>query len=382
MKRTIIFVVAAVVLVGLAAATRSLRQRVSATAADLKLINGDTGDVMASATYQRFAARRQAVAAMKAALKSLAAAESTFMADSGRPTTTFMGRYAFANDKSNVGPSIEIQRDRWVAKTGNINTDMSCTLTAMLDSTIVGSIKWYYHAGEPACVGWAAESTALANAPVPINPTPAPAPAPAPGPASPAEPLRAPRHHRDWGPVNNRPPAMPYIVKNACEGEGCAKSGTWAACSTLVVRSDKRSDAPLAFIIAPQEKFTAVTADVHVVVPGMVVFRDTISNGADEVNEVDSIRFTPADTLYILNYEGEGYLTWWFRGQAAHGYQFWNDEHASGPYSNDIVAIRSAQSVWWVRVRNAAGKEGWIVGSLDRFATGGYMDELDRCLRK
>src|SRR5882724_2304564 len=208
MKRAIIFVVAAVVLVGLAAATRSLRQRVSETAADLKLINGDTGDVMASATYQRFAARRQAVAAMKAALKSMAAAESTFVADSGRPTTTFIGRYAFANDKSNVGPSIEIQRDRWVAKTGNINTDMSCTLTAMLDSTIVDSIKWYYHAGEPACVGWSAESTALANASVPINPTPTPTPAPAPAPG----PLRAPRHHRDWGPVNNRPPALPYIV--------------------------------------------------------------------------------------------------------------------------------------------------------------------------
>src|SRR5258705_5055461 len=299
MKRTIIFVVAAVVLAGLAAATRSLRQRVSETAADLKLIKGDTGDVMASATYQRVAARRQAVAAMKAALKSMAAAESTFMADSGRPTTTFMGRYALANDKSNVGPSIEIQRDRWVAKTGNINTDMSCSLTAMLDSTIVASITWYYHAGERVCVGWPAEPTALANGPVPINP----APAPAPGPASPAEPLRAPRHHRDWGPVNNRPPAMPYIVNNACEGEGCARSGTWAACSTLVVRSDKRSDAPLAFIIAPQEKFTAVTADVHVVVPGMVVFRDTIWNGPEEVNEVVGTRFTPAETLYIINYE-------------------------------------------------------------------------------
>jgi len=381
MKRAIIFVVAAVVLVGLAAATRSLRQRVSETAADLKIISADTGDV-SSAAYQRFARRREGVAAMKAALKSIAAAESAFVADSGRPTPGYglQGRYAFVNDKSNFGPFLEIQRDRWVAKVGNNYTTMSCSLTAMLDSTMLDSIKWRYRAGEPVCVGWAAESTALANAPVPINPTPTPAPAP--GPASPAEPLRAPRHHRDWGPVNNRPPAMPYIVKNACEGEGCAKAGTWAACSTLVVRSDKRSDAPLAFIIAPQEKFTAVTADVHVVVPGMVVFRDTISNRADEINEVDSIRFTPADTLYILNYEGEGYLTWWFRGQAAHGYQFWNDEHAGGPYSKDVVAIRSAQSVWWVRVRNAAGKEGWIVGSLDKFATGGYMDELDRCLRK
>ena len=158
MKRTIIYVVSAVVVIGgLAAAVPRLRQRAHQVAASLKIIGADTGDVMASATYQRFAARRQAVAVMKAALKSLAAAESTFVADSGRPTTSFLGRYAFANDKSNVGPSIEIQRDRWVAKTGNIHTDMNCTLTAMLDTT-----TWRYHAGEPLCAGWSvAESTAL-----------------------------------------------------------------------------------------------------------------------------------------------------------------------------------------------------------------------------
>jgi len=378
MKRAIIFVVAAVVLVGLAAATRSLRQRVSETAADLKLINGDTGDVMASATYQRFARRREAVASMQAALLQVGAIESTFVADSGRPTVSLFGRYV-SKDRYLLGPSVTIQRDRWVATVSHQNATMSCSLTALVDPTTFDSITWRYQVGKPVCVGWSAESTALANAPVPINPTPAPVPAP--GPASPAEPLRAPRHHRDWGPVNNRPPAMPYIVKNACEGEGCARTGTWAACSTVVVRSDKRSDAPLAFIIAPQEKFTAVTADVHVVVPGLIVFRDTISNPGDEGGEpVDSIRFIPADTLYILNYLGEGYLVWWYRGQAVTGYQFWNDEHASGPYSKDVVAIRSAHSVWWVRVRNAAGKEGWIVGSLDRFATGGYMDEIERCL--
>ncbi len=166
MKRAIIYVVAAVVLVGLAAAIRRLRQRVSETTADLKLIKADTGDVMASATYQRFAARREGVAAMRAMLLSVAAAESAFVADSGRPTAMLMteGRYAFVNDKSNLGPYIEIHRDRWVAKTGNLHSSISCTLTATLDSTTLDSIKWRYHAGEPICIGWTAESTALVNA--------------------------------------------------------------------------------------------------------------------------------------------------------------------------------------------------------------------------
>ncbi len=164
MKRGIIYVVAAVLVIGgLAAAVPPLRQRARELAADLKIISADTVDVMSSAVYRRFAARRQGVAAMKAALKSIAAAESAFVADSGRPTPGYRleGRYAFVNDKSNFGPFIEIQRDRWVAKVGNNNTTMSCTLTAMLDTTTLASIKWRYHAGEPVCAGWiAADSLA------------------------------------------------------------------------------------------------------------------------------------------------------------------------------------------------------------------------------
>ena len=385
MNRAIIFVVAAVVLVGLAAATRSLRQRVSETAADLKLINGDTGDVMASATYQRFAARREGVAAMKAMLKSVAAAESAFVADSGRPTVSgLQGRYAFVNDKSNFGPFIEIQRDRWVAKTGNNNTTMSCTLTAMLDSTTLDSIKWFYHAGEPVCIGWTAESTALANA-VPVNRVPESQVHAEPAPAPPPEPLRAPRHHRDWGPVNNKPPAMPYIVKNACEGEGCARSGTWAACTDVAALRERRLGAPVVFTIHGSEKFTALTTDLHVEAPGIVVFRHPMSNRSDEGNEVDSIAFTPADTLYLLNSHGEGYLVWWFRGQAGEGYQFWRDIDADEvtKYPADTaVLVRRPTTIRWVHARNAAGQEGWIVFDYQKMATGGYMDEIERCLKK
>src|SRR6266550_4035122 len=53
-------------------------------------------------------------------------------------------------------PRANIRPDRWVAKVGNNNTTMSCTLTAMLDTTTLASIKWRYHAGEPVCAGWTA----------------------------------------------------------------------------------------------------------------------------------------------------------------------------------------------------------------------------------
>src|SRR6266852_4056292 len=358
MKRVILYVMGAVIVVaGLSAAVTRLRQPARELAADLKIINADTGDVKSSATYQRFAARREAVAAMRAGLLGLATAESTYLADSGRTTSSFIGRYAYPNDKSNLGPSIEIMRDRWVAKTGNIHTDMSCTLTAMLDTT-----TWRYHAGQPVCAGWtAADSMALASAPVPITPVPEPEP--------PTEPLRAPRHHHDWGPINNTPPPIPYIVKNACDGEGCLRPGTWAPYSDVAALREKLLNAPVVVTIRGADKFTALTIDLHVEAPGMVVFRQTMSNPPGrEGTQVDSIAFTPSDTLYLLNSLGEGYWVWWFRGQLGQGYEFWRDR--KNP-ADPAVLVRWPNAIHWVRARNTAGQEGWIVFDYEK---------LGRCL--
>ncbi|HXO86818.1 MAG TPA: hypothetical protein VN803_14950, partial [Gemmatimonadales bacterium] len=152
-------VVAAMIVAGVLLAATPLRHRVRELAADLEIINADTGDVMAGATYQRFKARRDAIATMHSALLAMAAAESAFVADSGRPTNTFLGPYAFPNDRSNLGPTIEIQRDRWIARIGNTHTTMQCTLTAMLDT-----VTERYHPGVPVCAEWTAgDSFAIAN---------------------------------------------------------------------------------------------------------------------------------------------------------------------------------------------------------------------------
>lgn len=373
MKRAIIYGLAAVLVIAvLAAAVPPLRQRARQLAANLKIIRADTVDVMSSAVYQRFARRREAVASMRSALLQVAAIESVFVADSGRPTTSLFGRYV-PKDRQIFGPSVEIQRDRWIAKVNHQRATMSCTLTAMLDSTVHDStITWRYNAGVPVCIGWTAESTALANAPVPMNPAPAP--------ESPADPLRAPPHHRDWGPVNNTPPRVPFIVRETCEGEGCTYRGTWAACATVMARTDKQLDAAPVFTIQSGERFTALTADVHVLEPGIVVFRHayTTTIPVDEAGIV-GITFTPADTLFVLNYIGEGEVVWRFRGSTMRGDMFWDPKEPSSP-TDTFALVRPAKTVWWVRVRNAAGQEGWIVGDYRKMATGGYMDEIERCL--
>jgi hypothetical protein len=366
MGRPIIYVVAALIVVtGVALGVARLRERARGVAADIELIRGDTGDVMASATYQRFATRREAVLAMKKALVEVASIESVFVADSGRPITVLPpGGVKF--DPNKIGVSIWLLRDRWVATAqtyGNFSP-MTCMITAMLDSTTLDSITWRYHAAAPRCADAYFNDSVLVLLPQPPAPEPAPLP---------VERAPAPRQHRDWGPLNNTPPPMPYIVKDACGGEGCIRSGTWAACSDVVALREKRLGAAVDFTIHAGEKFTALTTDIHVEVPGMVVFRHAMSNPLrSEGDELDSIAFTPADTLYLLNSMGEGYLMWWFRGQAAVGYQFWPTDTA--------VLVRPTKAVYWIRARNTAGQEGWLVGDYRKMATGGYMDEIERCL--
>ena len=344
------------------------RKRFNELRSNVAAIAGDTGEIMASATYQRFAARRQAVGFMRAGLLALAAAESTFVADSGHPTTTFLPPYGFRNHPSNLGPTVEIQRDRWIARVSNTRTTITCTLTAMIDSATER-----YRAGEPVCAGWTAQEslaiamdTAPASGYTPVQPAP----------AAPPEPHKT----LDWGPVNNTPPRMPFIVRESCEGEGCTYRGSWAACSTIVARPEKRLDAPPVFTIQPGERFLAVTGDVHVVESGMVVFRHpyTATIVVDEVGIVD-VKFTPADTLFVLNYFGEGAVTWRFRGSTIRGDVFWNEMDPPAP-ADTFALVRPAKTVWWVRVSNAAGQEGWIVGDFYKMATGGYMDEVERCL--
>jgi len=110
---------------------------------------------------------------------------------------------------------------------------------------------------------------------------------------------------------------------------------------------------------------TALAIDLHIDVPGMVVFRHAISNPPGrEGNRADSIAFTPSDTLYLLNSLGEGDWVWWFRGQLVQGYEFWRDT---------AVLVRQPKTIHWVRGRNTAGQEGWIVFDYDK---------LGRCLRK
>lgn len=325
----------------------SLRERFGDLRADVTKIRGDTGDVMASANYQRFAARREAVGVMREALMRIAAAESAFVADSGRPTIVFLGKYGFPNDPANLGPTIEIQQDRWIARVQNNRTTITCTLTAMFDTVAV-----QYHPGTPVCGGWTPEESLAAVAttePQPSSPRP-----------------RVIDRASHPGPVNNTPPRMPWLLQGVC-GDGGCRFGQWTACSTVVATRDKWRGSAESFTLHRGEEFTALTGDVHVEQPGVIGFRNAFTTPIEKEDATGPVvtiyHFTPADTLYPLVRIGERQMVWWFRGAADTGGEFWRPDPAV--YRPDALRasmlMRSPTSTSWIRLRNARGQEGWSV---------------------
>jgi hypothetical protein len=371
MKRAIAFAaIGTLVVMAAVFGAGPIQRRFNELRSDQALIRGDTGDVMATATYQRFQAQREAVARMQADLRLVARAESAYMADSGRPTVNLPAAYWRGPSTGNVGPFLRIERDGFRAMMMHTRTTMRCVIVARFDT-----LSNTYHPGAADCRTESGEAWDAIVATEAASRPPAPA-----MPEAPPAPPSSPPKHLDWGPVNNTPPRMPFIRKETCEGEGCTISGAWAACSTVVALADKRPDAASVFTIHPRERFTALTADLHVLEPGIVVFRRAFRTTIpiDEAGLVD-ITFTPADTLFVLYDLGEGHFVWRYRGSTMRAEVFW-DPYGPPASSDSLGLVRPAKTVWWVRVRNAAGEEGWIVGDYSKMATGGYMDEVERCL--
>jgi hypothetical protein len=158
----------------------------------------------------------------------------------------------------------------------------------------------------------------------------------------------------------NPPPPLPWLVENACPEQDC-HFGPWAACEALPVRAERRGDSPIAFTLEPGERFTAVTGVVEVLHPGMLVLRDTMTYIPPDWSLArDTIRASPRDTFYLLNSFGDGYLVWWLHARADTGREHWweSPEPRTPPRAK---VVRPQRQLWWVRVRNRQGKEGWVV---------------------
>jgi hypothetical protein len=159
----------------------------------------------------------------------------------------------------------------------------------------------------------------------------------------------------------NPEPPMPKIYKDVCPGEGCS-FGEWMTCDTLSAFTSAGDNPKAAFLLHRGDRFTAVTGDVHIKQAGKVVFTRNVK----VEDEGTKFFFTPADTLYPLLYEGEGFGSWYFRGKESGGFFFFgnaNQEATDIPVVAGVsgyVVVRPIISEWWVKVRAKNGREGWL----------------------
>jgi hypothetical protein len=175
----------------------------------------------------------------------------------------------------------------------------------------------------------------------------------------------------------NPEPSMPMVYKDVCPGEGCS-FGEWLTCDTLRVFTAPADNPTTAFVLHRGDRFTALTGDVHIKQAGMVGFNRNV-----KVNEEGmKFFFTPADTLYPLLYEGEGFGTWYFRGKESGGFFFFGNadqESVEIPLVAGVsgyVVLRPIKSEWWVKVRAKDGREGWLRPSGSIFGMSPHYEEM------
>ena len=145
-------------------------------------------------------------------------------------------------------------------------------------------------------------------------------------------------------PAQATPPA-PFLDFGACPFEECVYRN-WVAKDLVTLRTERRADAPIAYKIRKGERVRAMTGVVVTTKPGTVRFQRTV----DINHGSGTLHLKPGQTLYLLTYQGEGFTKAWFEGKL----------YTSVDYSAfSWGTAQKPQSVWWVKVRNAAGQVGW-----------------------
>ncbi|HXX64610.1 MAG TPA: hypothetical protein VEO56_12515, partial [Bacteroidota bacterium] len=152
-------------------------------------------------------------------------------------------------------------------------------------------------------------------------------------------------------------PSFPVIEKGVCPFE-CCQFGRWVSPSPLRAFRTEGDTAHLAFTIASGDTFRAVTGNVHIDKPGVVVVTKPI------------LAFAPGDTVYTLGYTGEGSIDVWSRGEIANVEKFWEGDGNFNPAIVDtssqrwkrysgVLVVRPIM-IWWVQVQRSDGQTGWL----------------------
>ncbi len=156
------------------------------------------------------------------------------------------------------------------------------------------------------------------------------------------------------------PPGLdfPHVVAPACPGEGCI-FGMWLACESLPVFESPDLGGPELGRVPAGTWFEVTSGAVVVETPGVVVVTRPVAR-VPSLFAVDSL--FPNDTLYVLDYIGEGFFNVLRADSIVEVEVFWPWQPLRvGPdfqYGGRIV--QDGRSEFWVQTSLPDEATGWI----------------------
>jgi hypothetical protein len=126
----------------------------------------------------------------------------------------------------------------------------------------------------------------------------------------------------------------------------------------VVVRTQRRADASVAFRLAKGARVQALTGVVVTHKAGRVEFSTAVELSASP----EAVRIEAGESLYLLTYKGEGFWKAWFGGRL---YDDLDGSTFIGGGCNTLsgrcrgTIVEQPTRTWWVQVQDAGRRIGW-----------------------
>lgn len=136
----------------------------------------------------------------------------------------------------------------------------------------------------------------------------------------------------------------------------CCTYRTWLAQRESSVLAERRDDAPVAFVVREGEEVDGLTGVVLTLRPGSVVVRSPVRAGAL------GTPLKPGDSVDVLVQTSSGEWKYTHNGKQdraripGRGVSCFNDNRR---VECDWEIAEEPVTVWWARIRNHLGQEGW-----------------------
>lgn len=151
---------------------------------------------------------------------------------------------------------------------------------------------------------------------------------------------------------SSEPPTV-YVDKGVCPFE-CCEYGRWTPVQAVTV-FDQVDGEPVGEL-HPDVPIDAVTGDVYISQPGLVVVR------RDYQSQESGHRYQAGDKIYVYTSQGEGFFRVWVdQAWLSEEITFlagWDSCEENGSCWGEVVRVPAAR--WWIKVRQDNGQQGWV----------------------